>query len=90
MVSSIVVKMASGFLPKTEEAFCQLFNISDNDEFEGFDLDDLEQNREEISRAESFSMDNWAEGEHDPVNLNFASCAHCTQPINDSFEPVDF
>ena len=83
--------MASGFLPEIEEAFREHSEDSDSEEeFEGFDLDDLDENRDEISRAESFSMDNWAEGERDPVDLNFASYAHCTQPIDDSFEPVDF
>ena len=86
-----VVKMASGFLPEIKEAFHELFEDSDSkEECEGFVLDDLDENRDEISRAESFSMDNWAESERDPVDLNFASYAHCTQSIDDSFEPVDF
>ena len=46
--------MASGFLPKIEEGFCELFeNSNSEEEFEGFDLD-LDENRDENFKSRKF------------------------------------
>ncbi|CAG2224985.1 unnamed protein product [Mytilus edulis] len=68
----------------------EIFADEDSDyEFEGFDLDDVNENPEVVIN-ECITNENWVAGEHVPLPLNFSGSQGFFREINDKTSPIEY